>query len=298
MLDKLLSNLAVEVQAFALCELDSGWRLCLPGPPAALIHFVLQGEGRLAAPNGSGVLDLLSSWMAVVPAGKQHTLETGEPVEHEVRIDAPPSGPPIHHIVAGPSPQHDLIIACGVVNARFGEAIDVFDHLPDLLSVDLSDVPHAAQLFHDILHEQTKGLPGSKTLISALMTQLLVHLFRDLANAPPSSLPWLAALDDTRLMRAVDQVLQDPGAHHSVDSLADAAYMGRSAFAEHFTSHFSRSPMSFVNHVRMERAAKLLREGHLSIEQIANRMGFASRSHFSQGFKRHTGQAPGDYREH
>ena len=51
LLDKLLSNLAVHVEAFALCQLSKGWRLCLPGPPQVMLHFVLKGEGIYSGPR-------------------------------------------------------------------------------------------------------------------------------------------------------------------------------------------------------------------------------------------------------
>ena len=47
-LDKLLSNLSVEVEPFALCHIERGWRLRLPEPPVPLLHFVLKGEGAVS----------------------------------------------------------------------------------------------------------------------------------------------------------------------------------------------------------------------------------------------------------
>ncbi len=128
------------------------------------------------------------------------------------------------------------------------------------------------------------------------MTQIIVHMFRLLEEESQDSLPWLSALQDARLARAIDSIFENPGANHSVESLAEEAGMSRSAFAEHFSAAFSRSPISFVNHVRMERAGKMLDEGAPSIDQVANQVGFASRSHFSQAFKKHTGQSPAEYR--
>jgi hypothetical protein len=46
-LDRYLANLSVEVEPFALCMLQSGWRLTLPGPPCAMLHFVVEGDGWL-----------------------------------------------------------------------------------------------------------------------------------------------------------------------------------------------------------------------------------------------------------
>jgi len=120
-------------------------------------------------------------------------------------------------------------------------------------------------------------------------------MLRTLGEQPGAGLTWLNALDDPRLARAIDQVLDDPGAPHTVESLADIACMSRSAFSKHFHDAFSRSPMALVNHVRLERAAKMLNVGLASIDQISKRAGFSSRSHFSQAFKKHTGISPAAY---
>jgi AraC family transcriptional activator of mtrCDE len=129
------------------------------------------------------------------------------------------------------------------------------------------------------------------------MTQCLVHLFRRLPPEGEQALPWLMALKDRRLAQAIDLVLKDPAADHSVESLAETASMSRSNFAERFAAAFDRSPMSFVHHIRMQRAVELLEHDKLSIDQIANRVGFASRSHFSRAFKQHTGASPNLFRQ-
>jgi AraC-like DNA-binding protein len=59
---------------------------------------------------------------------------------------------------------------------------------------------------------------------------------------------------------------------------------------------FSKSPMALVNHVRLERVTKMLLTGHTSIEQVGKSVGFSSRSHFSQAFKKHTGFSPASYK--
>jgi AraC-like DNA-binding protein len=104
---------------------------------------------------------------------------------------------------------------------------------------------------------------------------------------------WLSALDDPRLARVIERILEDPGARHSVESLARAASMSRSTFADRFAAAFERAPMSLVHHVRMQRAFELLtQDGSLSIEQVAGRVGYSSRSHFSRAFRRHHGLSP------
>jgi AraC family transcriptional activator of mtrCDE len=187
-------------------------------------------------------------------------------------------------------------VGCGTVDVRYGEAVGLFDHLSQTLVVDLSSIPEIPFLYQGILSEQADGQPGSPVLQGAIMMQLLVHLFRKLSPDSETSLPWLAALDDPRLAAALDAIIKNPGAHHTVESLAEIAHMSRSTFAKSFHEAFDRSPISLVNYVRMEHAARMLSTGQIPVEQVASRVGFSSRSHFYQAFKKHKGMTPVEYR--
>ena len=295
LLNKLLSNLSVHVKPFAICTLSEGWRLHLPGPPGLLFHFVLEGNGVLYGPRGDAH-PIGPMHLSVVPIGAKHILEASGDFRDELRIDAPPSGDLVCQIVAGTSEQADLVVSCGIVAVRYGPSLDLFDHLNEVLAVDLSSVPQALSAFEGIMAEQSQAIAGSDAMTAALMTQCLVHLFRRLPSQDEEALPWLLALQDERLGRVIDIILDAPGDDYTVESLAETAAMSRSAFAERFAESFGRSPMSFVNHVRMQRATQLLAMESMSIDEIARTVGYSSRSHFSRAFKDHAGLPPKDFR--
>lgn len=296
-LERYLANLRVEVEPFALCMLQSGWRLSLPGPPIAMLHFVVEGDGWLSCPDGTHTA-IGPNWLIVIPRGTRHSLETCEHFDHELKIDCTPSGPPVHYIIAGDDSRAEMVVGCGTLNVRYGDAIGLFDHLSEVLVVDLSDTPQIPGLFASLIQVQTDDAPGTPVLQGAMMTQLLVHMLRKLGSQSDANLAWLRALDDQRLARAIDSIMNDPFAPHTVESLAATANMSRSAFAKHFQEAFLNSPMNLVNHVRLERAAKLLVSSSSPVDLISRRCGFSSRSHFSHAFKRHTGFSPAEYRSH
>lgn len=293
-LDKLLSNLHIRVKPFALCLVCDGWRLHLPGPPEVMLHFVLKGKGTISGPKDFEQ-PVSACGLIVVPPGAVHTLTPSGPIQYEKRIEKPPTDKPICKLVAGPCKNPNFVVACGIVHVTYGQSLGLFNHLKTILVADMKDNPRVPAAFQSILAEQSHPGPGSEALTASLMNECLVHLFRHLAEKWP--LPWLSALEDDRLGRSLDRILEDLGGDHTVESLADVAGMSRSAFSESFTAAFGQPPMTFLHHLRMQRAANLLQEASYSVEEVAGRIGFSSRSHFSHAFKEHHGTSPASFRE-
>lgn len=63
------------------------------------------------------------------------------------------------------------------------------------------------------------------------------------------------------------------------------------------TSAFGRSPMRHVAHLRLTRAAHLLRMSALTIERIADEVAYADPASFSTAFRRWAGVPPRAYRK-
>lgn len=296
LLDRLLTSIAVRVEPFALCLLDTGWGLRLPGPPDVMFHFVLRGSGVLRGPKGE-THTLKRFSLGIVPPGAVHALECGSDVQSVRAVEAPPEGAGVVLLVAGGSAAAELQVACGIVHVDYGDSLGLFRQLQEVLVADLSAFPQVRSAFEGILDEQASPSPGSQALMAAYMSECLVHLLRQLTSSADCPLPWLMAAEDPGLAQAVTLVLENPAAAHTVESLADAALMSRSTFAERFHAAFGCAPMTFLRDVRMRRAAELLeRSEYLPIDQVARRVGFSSRSHFSQAFTARFGMSPATYR--
>ncbi|MFC8427832.1 helix-turn-helix domain-containing protein [Streptomyces sp. NPDC057253] len=101
---------------------------------------------------------------------------------------------------------------------------------------------------------------------------------------------------DPRVRRAQELIAADPGAPHTVGSLAAEVSLSPSRFAHLFARQLGRSPMRALREARLHHAARLLESTDLSVERVAAASGFASPFHFNRVFRERYGTPPGAYR--
>jgi AraC-like DNA-binding protein len=82
----------------------------------------------------------------------------------------------------------------------------------------------------------------------------------------------------------------------TVKSLADYAGYTETYLSRKFKTEMGMSVTEYVTQQKTELAKKLLREGKLSVSDIAEMLCFGTQSYFSEQFRKVTGQTPGEYR--
>lgn len=296
LLDSLLDNLELKVDPFAACRVADGWRLRLPGNDWVTLHFILQGEGALRLGSGE-LLALGPNMLAIIPPGIVHAIQCGR-AQHETGIEEQgDTRSSLCEFVAGPVDELCLTVACGRIRAKYAGVAGLFDHLKEAIVLDFSDSPRMRSIFESLIEEYRETSAGRAAMMSALMNQCLIHVLRRLRKEADGSLPWLTALDDPRMARVIETILNHPEKPHTLDLLSNTANMSRSTFARHFVQNFGRTPMDYVREIRLRHATRLLRDKGLTVDNIAGKVGFASRSHFSHAFHDQYGCSPIDYRK-
>jgi AraC-like DNA-binding protein len=81
----------------------------------------------------------------------------------------------------------------------------------------------------------------------------------------------------------------------TVESLAEAAGMSRSAFAARFKELLGQTPLEYVTEWRMQKAMQLLQQRDKKLIDVARSVGYESDAAFSKAFKRVVGANPGEY---
>ena len=203
-------------------------------------------------------------------------------------------------------------VAGATVEMRYGEqggdpdmrslgGTFMFDSIdPGLLVSLLPNVVHVqgsmrlTQLVQMVGEESAEQKPGSEFMRSRLVELLLVEAMRSATteSAPPGL---LRGLGDERLARALKQMHEHIDRAWTVGQLAQVAALSRSSFFERFTRMVGVTPMEYLLAWRMEIAKTLLRDGGLTVAEVAERIGYGSSSTFSVAFSKRVGQAPSQY---
>ncbi|XGV97691.1 MAG: helix-turn-helix domain-containing protein [Leptolyngbya sp. BL-A-14] len=142
---------------------------------------------------------------------------------------------------------------------------------------------------------ETGGL-GGRLLSEALATALTVHLLRHYCTLP-QPVPFVAGgLPQPILRRVMDYIQAHLAEDLSLESMATVAAMSAYHFSRLFKQATGLAPHQYLITCRIERAKSLLKQGDLTIAQIARIVGFSSQSHFGYHFKRLTGITPRQFR--
>ena len=296
-LDTLFNALSVDIEAFAICEVAEDVRLIFPAVDATEVHHVLEGTLFLSIDDGDPI-EASAGSMLVVPPGHLQYLAASRTTatsrhSHEVCV---PVRDGIVVLDATEGRPSALRLACGTVLENGDGSLGPLDGLSRHISENLADVPIVAAAFHAMLKEAAEPSEGTMALTSSLMKACLVVLLRRHLRSSQEAALLPAIFRDTRLSRAIADILDRPAADHSVAAMAKIAGMSRSAFSRYFKMTTELTPMEFVTRVRLEQARRLLLSTAHAVEAIATSVGFSSRSHFSRAFRAQYGTDPSNFR--
>lgn len=131
-------------------------------------------------------------------------------------------------------------------------------------------------------------------LADHLSAAIAYYLTYHLPGAAPA--PQAVALSDGTLRRVVELMESRIEAGISLAELAAAAGLSQSQFARNFRKSMGRSPHAYLQHRRIEEAARLLATTRRDISDIALACGFSSQSHLTDAFRRARGLTPRQHR--
>ncbi|UUU37365.1 AraC family transcriptional regulator [Streptomyces sp. CA-210063] len=177
----------------------------------------------------------------------------------------------------------------------------VLSALPEVVHVPgMSADPGLQDVVRTLATETAGGQPGSRAVATRLTEVLFVLAIRawiERADTAGETGPsWLTALRDPRIGTALSLMHEEPHRDWTVESLARTVTMSRPAFARQFKEVVGLTPLAYLSRVRIDLAARLLRDTDNPVGDIAQAVGYRSEFAFSRAFSREQGIAPGRYR--
>ena len=190
-------------------------------------------------------------------------------------------------------------MVCGAVRFDDPLAQRLIEQLPPLLTIEAADPanPWIHTTIRLMVEEVRTMRPGGDAVITRVSDILVIQAIRSWLERPeaPGS-GWLGALRDPLIGRSLALIHRDPMQPWSVESIARAIGISRSAFAARFQALMGEPPMHYLRTWRMQVAAQRLRQGATSVGDVAEQLGYNSEAAFNRAFKKTIGLTPGAVR--
>lgn len=299
-LGDLLSSLRMTTLVYGRIELGAPWGLRFPDlPDAASLYLLVRGSALLEAEHSDRTTVLSAGDVALLPNGGRHQLRgrRNSPL-HDLSVAgcrAAKDSAPVH--LGGKGAQTTLV--AGTFRYGSGRRFPLFETLPPVIHISASDPsasPWLSSTVQLLIAESAARSPGGTVVVSRLVDVLFVQALRTFILGTSCTESGLRALGDPQIGKSLQMVHERPGEAWTVESLARAVGLSRSAFAARFADLVGEPPLEYIARWRMTKAAELLRESDLPLVTVAERAGYHSEAAFSRAFKRHEGTAPGTYR--
>lgn len=98
-----------------------------------------------------------------------------------------------------------------------------------------------------------------------------------------------------RIMKSVNKNMDN--SDFNVEMLCQDVGISRTQLHRKMKEIAGVSTSEFIRNLRLEQAARLLKEGKVNVTQVAYAVGFSNSAHFSTVFKKHFGVSPSEYSE-
>lgn len=290
-LSEVVEALRLRASVFLHSAFCHAWAIDVSHIHKTLFHVIAAGECWFHTQDRQEPIALQAGDLIILPRNARHILSNNRVFP----ADEVPRNQPATGEVCEPS----MSIICGTIDFPHSHWNPLLDTLPEYVIIPKHSEGGQALsgIIQYMVHETRAAAPGSGAVIDRLSDVLFVQALRTCMADRTQTGGYLAALADTKLGKALANFHASPGEKWTVEMLAEAAGMSRSAFSGRFTDLVAMSPIQYVTGWRLQQANDLLISSDLSTAQIAETCGYQSESSFSKAFKKQFDRGPGAVRK-
>lgn len=277
-LSDILRTLHVRGSVYFCDRLEAPWSLKFDGAPRASFHMVRRGECWITLDGKSEQLG--PGDLVFLEPGKKHQLSSRAP------------GKPA---TSGSC----TLLLCGYCEFDGAASTPLLEVFPSMTIVRDEEILRHNWLkttLDQLSSEFMSRLPGAELVIDKLTEIVVVELIRINFGRRTAS-PFVQALTDRHVSRALHLLHDKPDASWTLQSLADEVGVSRAAFAKKFRELVGTPMFEYLTQLRIDRAKELLIGSTLPTAEIACRVGYESDVAFAKTFRKQTGQTPARFRK-
>lgn len=147
------------------------------------------------------------------------------------------------------------------------------------------------KLFQSLYREYSLNLSGSSTFLNTLLIQLIVTIYRLKHDQSKAILSKPA-----RFLQVLHYIDQQYAEEITLSNLTDRFQWSERHFQRLFKQHTEQTFNHYLQNIRIQNSCELLRSSQLTINRIAESVGYKDIHTFNKLFKRIMGSTPSNYR--
>ena len=283
-LDSILARMRVRATVFHNGHYCGGWSVDTSGTKNMNFHVVTHGQCYLQTGD---IKTLLTTGDAVFfPNDARHTLLANPQVETEVNsVKSMPMQEPME--------KDAVALVCGYFEPQTPFFSSFSNYFPEVIILHHNESKDSGVLINLLITEAKRAEQNNNALLDRFADCLFYLLLRDHCSKEDGL---FAALSHPKLGKAMNLIHNSSGASLTLDAMAKAAGMSRSAFANTFKETLGQSPKEYLTQWRMSQAYDWLAEEGMSTLEAAIKSGYENEASFAKAFKRVIGMGPGSVR--
>lgn len=266
-----LDGCAVDVHWFRVMRKEGAWTIPRHAHSSFEFHIIAHGECAVDTDTGS----------FLVGGGNFYLTAPG--VHHGQRS-------------SGNDELVEYSLDCSIRCRREGRLADIRAHFIQAPCAAFVDTEGIMPLFEQALREAYQQRPGHDVVVRSLVPAILVAAARAMGFGKLDAAGEEGLMANPRMERIIKFVADNLRRDLSTADIAAFMNLSEKQVSRIVFASEGYSTKRLITEVKMEKAKELLREGRLSMREIAEELGYANVSYFNNVFKRHEGLTPGIFR--
>lgn len=182
----------------------------------------------------------------------------------------------------------EILKSCGKRSAQ--EAREILEAInSNAFFIHVEEQPIIISLVRGIFDEMQHKNEFHQECVRGMVYALLFEIARFNGRKTMASNIKASGL---QLERAIEYVEKNYQNNFKIIDLATECHMSETHFRRIFQEKMNMTPIEYVNFVRVKKACELIDKTDISMEEVAERVGFVTPSTFNRNFRRIIGTSP------